>query len=459
VRRSLWLCSAVHSMCGQSMLPAEAPVRIDQLRVENFKGFSQRELTFHPEFNLVVGENGTGKTSVLDALSIAAGSWFLGLRGYDSRHIRPEDVRLQGNEAEATITWEQQFPCIVEARGVVREQPLNWRRTLNGPLGRTTYGEAREIKWLGEETERAVREGADVTLPLVSYYGTGRLWDVPREQSKVRKPAKSGPKSQRSRLAGYQNSVDPRLSVAALVQWIAQQSWLTFQQGGAEPSTFKAVQDALVRNVQGARQVKFDAKLGEVVVRFEDGRRQPFMNLSDGQRCMLALVGDIAQKAATLNPHLAERVLVETPGLVLIDELDLHLHPTWQRHVIEDLRTTFPRIQFICTTHSPFLIQSLRSGEELVMLDGQPTAQLADLSVEEIARGIQGVEDTSVSARYSEMKQVAKHYLEELEEAALAPTEKLARYKQNLAESIAPYADNPAFQAFLEMKRAARLGE
>jgi len=93
------------------------------------------------------------------------------------------------------------------------------------------------------------------------------------------------------------------------------------------------------------------------------------------------------------------------------------------------------------------------------MLDGQPTAQLSDLSVEEIARGIQGVSDTSVSRRYAEMKRVARDYLEMLEEAAVAPEEKLASYKQRLAEGIAPYADNPAFQAFLEMKRAAKLRE
>ncbi|GEM_PF-3154147 len=63
----------------------------------------------------------------------------------------------------------------------------------------------------------------------------------------------------------------------------------------------------------------------------------------------------------------------KTEGVVLIDELDLHLHPKWQRHVIEDLRTTFPKIQFIFTSHSPFLIQSLRSSEELIMLDGSIT--------------------------------------------------------------------------------------
>jgi predicted ATP-binding protein involved in virulence len=127
--------------------------------------------------------------------------------------------------------------------------------------------------------------------------------------------------------------------------------------------------------------------------------------------------------------------------------------------VIEDLRLTFPQIQFIGTTHSPFLVQSLRSGEELIVLDGQPPAQVADKPIEEIAEGVMGVENPQVSVRYDEMKDVARHYLETLEEAALAPEEKLEAYKEQLARAIAPYADNPAFQAFLEMKRAAKLGE
>lgn len=93
------------------------------------------------------------------------------------------------------------------------------------------------------------------------------------------------------------------------------------------------------------------------------------------------------------------------------------------------------------------------------MLDGQPTAQLGNMSLEEIAQGIMGVANPQVSRRYEEMTSAAKHYLETLEEAAKSPAEKLETFKERLAQTIAPYADNPAFQALLEMKRAARLGE
>ena len=93
------------------------------------------------------------------------------------------------------------------------------------------------------------------------------------------------------------------------------------------------------------------------------------------------------------------------------------------------------------------------------MLEGQPTASLGDLSIAAIAEGIQGVEDSSVSARYAAMKESAKTYLGLLEEARQASEESLCQYRDRLAETIAPFADNPAFQAFLELRRAVTLGE
>jgi predicted ATP-binding protein involved in virulence len=433
-------------------------MRIDSLLLENFKGFQRRELTFHPQFNLVVGENGTGKTSLLDALAVAVGSWFLGVSGVDTRHIYPYEVRLQGFPSEAGTNWEGQYPCFIEASGSISHERYLWRRSLNGPGGRTTCIGAAGIKKLAEQATRAVREGQSINLPLISYYGTGRLWLVPREQGQVKEPPSSLLTKQLSRLDGYKTSVDPRLSVSALTKWLARQSWLSFQQGGQESQSFQVVRRGLVQIIPGVEDLYFDANLGEVILRFANGDQQPFMNLSDGQRAMLAVVGDLAQKAATLNPHLGADVLSETEGVVMIDELDLHLHPTWQRHVIEDLRTTFPKIQFICTTHSPFLIQSLRSGEELLMLEGQPTAKLGDLSIAEIAEGIQGVPDTSVSARYAEMKDIAKNYLQLLEDTTLSPADKSDAFKDQLVDSISPFADNPAFQALLELQRVARLG-
>src|SRR4029077_15483251 len=116
-------------------------------------------------------------------------------------------------------------------------------------------------------------------------------------------------------------------------------------------------------------------------------------NLSSGQRMMLAMVADIAIKCVQLNSYLLSEnntddptiVLRGTPGIVLIDELDAHLHPKWQRHVVDDLKRTFPNIQFIATSHSPFIIQTLQEGE-LISLDNQPLIQFGNKGIEEIAR-------------------------------------------------------------------------
>ena len=86
------------------------------------------------------------------------------------------------------------------------------------------------------------------------------------------------------------------------------------------------------------------------------------------------MVADIARRACLLNPHLGGAVLEETPGIVLIDELDLHLHPKWQRRIIGDLRRTFPKIQFIATTHSPQLIGQVKP-DEILLLDAEETEE------------------------------------------------------------------------------------
>ncbi|MCE1185340.1 MAG: AAA family ATPase, partial [Rhodocyclales bacterium] len=375
----------------------------------------------------------------------------------DSRHIGTSEIRLTPVNFEGETRFESQYPTLIQASGHVLGEAISWERSVDTPGGKTRFMHASNVKALAAEADRKVRGGEAIILPLISYYGTGRLWQEPRAQSQIKNADKLVGQKDLSRFEGYRNSVDPRLSIRDLALWIARQSWIGYQQGRETPA-FQVVKRAIINCVEDAENLYFDPKRGEVIMVMQHGA-QPFFNLSDGQRCMLAMVGDIAQKAARLNPHLGAQVLHQTPGVVLIDELDLHLHPRWQRRIVDDLRQTFPSIQFICTTHSPFLIQSLRSGEELTMLDGQPTADLANMSVEDIAQGIMGVRNPQVSLRYETMKGAAKQYLQILDEAALAPEAKLAEFKERLAETIAPYADNPAFQAFLEMKRAARLGE
>lgn len=429
-------------------------MRIDRLTVRNFRCFGERTLDLMPSFNLLVGENATGKTAVLEALSVAMGSLFLGVRGYGERHLRRGDARLQVFTHGTETTFDAAYPVEVEAVGDVEGERIEWKRTLVTPTGRTTSIGAASIKRIGAALDTAVRAGQPVTLPLVAYYGTGRLWLQPRDRAS-RSPTDR--KATLSRLEGYRDAIDPRCSPRNLVRWIERQDYAAYQER-REPELYRTVKDAMVRMVEHATDLRFDARRQEVILFFDDRDPQPFDNLSDGQRNILALTGDIAVRMARLNPHLGDRTLGETPGVVLIDEIDLHMHPTWQRHLVEDLRTIFPRVQFVATSHSPFIIQTMREGETIILDKRQPVLNPGKLGIEEIAEDLMGVDNVEVSPRYLDMKDTAREYMATVEEVASA-SEPLPEFEERLAAQVAPFADNPAFQAFLEMERVARLGK
>jgi len=478
-------------------------MRLETLRLRNFRGYEDKKFLLHPEFNLIVGENGAGKTSFLEAAAIAIGSWLLGFQGHDSRSIRKQDVRVVREMVEKRYRELPQYPTSVEATGCLqlarmvrneetslveytpaadpakpnpREIAASWVRTLNSEGGRTTMTGASELKGLAQAMAQAVLQQEPRILPLIRYFGAGRLWETVRDSDKKalskhkgKQPAELAQDADdldramfdHERLSspfyGYRMSVDKRCNPDDLIRWMALERAIEMDEEATSPA-LRLVYQSIESMLPEAKSARYSVKLKTLVLNYDDGQIRTFGELSDGYRNVVAIAADLAIKAAMLNPQLAEKALEFTPGVVLIDELDLHLHPKWQRRIIEDLRRTFPKVQFICTTHSPFLIQSLRSGEELIVLDGQPTSDVGNMPIDDIARGIMGVSNTETSARYDGMKQVARHYLETLEEAADAPKDKLDAFLNRLAESIGPYASNPAFQAFLEMKRAVKLG-
>lgn len=430
-------------------------MKLNSLKLKNFRCYEERSFEFHPNVNLVVGRNAAGKTALLDAIAVATATWFIGFKkkNLDGKAISPSDATLKYSEQGEDASFVESWPVVVSATGYIKEQLVSWERSKASPTGNTRYGQATELITQAKLCDEKL--DSEINLPLIGYYGTMRLWQDPRA-SKAKINFEKGNKP--SRLDGYKHSVDPRIAVREMVNWFAKQEWRAFQQG-KEPVMLKIVRDAVLKCIDGATSLRFDANREELLLSIGKNAPQPFSILSDGQRCILALVADIAQKAALLNPHLGESVLKETSGIVLIDELDLHLHPFWQRQVIENLRGTFPEVQFIFTTHSPFLIQSLRDGGELLMLEGLPTAELGNKTIEDIAEGIMSAGHSNVSNRYMEMKGVAMKYLRTLDQAQVAPEAKLQEFKDRLANSLAPYADNPAYQAFLEMQRIAKLEE
>jgi predicted ATP-binding protein involved in virulence len=181
---------------------------------------------------------------------------------------------------------------------------------------------------------------------------------------------------------------------------------------------------------------------------------RPFNQLSDGQRRIAAIFCDLALRCASLNSQLGETCISDTPGIVTIDELDLHLHPSWQRSVVGDLRRVFPQIQFVVTSHSPFLLQAaFEHGQVVDMVSGK-FVQPGDTSIEDIAEGVMGVDQPQRGVRFLALKRTAAEYIRLLEAPASTP-EEVARIKAELDGHMAHFANDPASAAWLAQQREA----
>ena len=186
-----------------------------------------------------------------------------------------------------------------------------------------------------------------------------------------------------------------------------------------------------------------------------DGEKEKlqFRQLSDGYRNIIGMVADIAYRCIKLNPHLGENAVKETPGIVLIDELDLHLHPNWQRRIVEDLKNTFPGIQFVATTHSPFIIQSLKE-DELRNLDRKIVSQKdpKDIPINKIITDIMEVESIK-SDDFEKRYSVAKLELEKIEAARPDNNLTMDDYvavSKLLGSLLEEETDDAVYKAFLE---------
>jgi len=305
-----------------------------------------------------------------------------------------------------------------------------------------------------------------VSLPLLLYYGAGRLWDIHRRVA-TEKPG--------SQLDAYRYCLDPKSDHKAFEKWFKKLSYTELQKRQTLPA-LEAVKKAVLSCIPDATEFYHDTDLDQIVIKLKQEGLVPFNNLSDGYRNIVAMVADIAHRAARLNPHFETEAAQKTKGIVLIDEIDLHLHPKWQRRVVRDLQNAFPAMQFIATTHSPFILQSLEPGEVIDLNhDALPEAianvppdvaapgpadQYSNRSIEDIVEDVMGVEVPSRSERYQAMYQAAKEYYQLLQSAKEMPQEQIEPLKRKLDELSAPFSDNIAYHAFLEMERmAAGLGK
>ena len=132
--------------------------------------------------------------------------------------------------------------------------------------------------------------------------------------------------------------------------------------------------------------IYYDWKSKSILTLWHGGQVKTFEDLSDGERGIILLFADIVRRVALLNPHLGDRAALETDGVVLIDEVDAHLHPAWQQKIVPGLNKAFPKIQFITSTHSPFVVGEVKPSSLFILTEKgiQQPLQSYGLNNEEI---------------------------------------------------------------------------
>jgi predicted ATP-binding protein involved in virulence len=337
-------------------------MKLKNMHLSNFRCYEKLNITFNSSFNILLGINGTGKTAILEAIRIAIGSLFSELDKVENKISSPnitiDDVRLHNGEKQYEVRIDSSIE-VEEYLNPESYQNIEWSRFVRQLGGNTRYDNPKDIKTISEEIQSIIRKGEAKTIPLIAYYSTDRF----KKEKK-----NTGLSSDGSRLRGYYNALDSTTNTWFFLN-IYKTETLWELQHNKKSELLSAVNSAIIACVDDCKKIYHDIKEDQLTIQLSDDEIIPFHMLSDGVRNVLAMVMELAFRSYLLNPHLGGEAPLKTNGIVLIDEIDLHLHPEWQKKIVNDLTTAFPSIQFIVTTHAPLVVGSLKKGEIFCIKD------------------------------------------------------------------------------------------
>lgn len=363
-------------------------MKLKSLRLLNFRSFGDLPIQFDDRLTVFVGSNGSGKTSILDALALALAPVLTRLP-FEKRSkvpsIAPSDIRQTGDSLQAP------FSRITATAFTVGSDPISWDRTKLRDQSPSTKKEVphskKDLKELYSYVDiitDAHNQQRPYTLPVFAFYGTNRAVNVPHYRLQKRTSPRYF-----SRLAGLDEALETKSDFRRAVAWFdsleqrelreARDKGLT---GFVLPS-LEAVREAIKRTIPGIESPRIDSATGRFAVNTKDPTgtsiRLHLDQLSDGYQVVLGVVMDFALRLALAAPSEASaEEILDTEAILIIDEIDLHLHPTWQQRVIADFRAAFPRTQMIFTTHSPQVLTTIRKEHIRVLTHEKVTEETKD---------------------------------------------------------------------------------
>lgn len=423
-------------------------MKIEKIHLRNFRNFADAEFRFPAQFTVLIGENGRGKSSLLKGVRAAVGDLVdrLGVFRPDLL-INADDVR----RIDLAHRFVPQTPSEINVEGELETdgKQVNWWIASQSPG--STFSTASPVGEYAHnlrfQTDQQLQE---VDFPVLLYFSTARLW--------LERPAETELKTKGSKIIdGYAHCLDISRDKLTSLSWIKSNYYKSLKassKGGEANGQLEAVLEAVATCVPGWTALEWDEDSDDLAGLYASGDEAPGLlplrYLSDGLRTMAGMAAEIAYRCVILNGHHGRDAVRQSRGVVLIDELDMHLHPNWQRQVVGDLKRAFPNLQFVATTHSPFIVQALDSNE-LINLDEPTDLRPKDLSLEDVAEKVMGV-DGPFGIENEAKEALSAEYLKLLE----APND--ARREAALDEMEATISD-PVLRAMLRMERLAKMGD
>lgn len=349
---------------------------LKEVAIQNFRVIESNDIKFDKSFNLVIGNNGTGKTSVLEAISIGLGGFLAGMNDIKTIHFSKDDVRMIGKAlGDGSYDIKYKVPTNIFCRIEVNSgEEICWTRT------KSSYKSSRTTtpKNISHYASKLV-DNENSILPIICYQSAGRMWSQKRDKWQ------DVFKGNYSRSIGYTDCLATESNIKLLTNWCKKMEQIEWQQE-KKIVEYEAVKKAVgvfmaVLEKHDVNSTIFYDKRTSELVYSSNGEVIPVRLMSTGYRSLIGMVADIAYRMAVLNPNLREDIIKKTDGIVLIDEIDLHIHPKWQWSIVEALTKTFPSVQFIATTHSPIVIASCKDKNIISLFDADKTTDSIELSV------------------------------------------------------------------------------
>ncbi|MCO4311837.1 AAA family ATPase [Pectobacterium versatile] len=449
-------------------------VYLEDISLLEFRALNELTLNF-PEKNLTVlaGENGVGKSSVLDGLSYSL-SWLVNrilYKGGKGKEIERLDIRDDSTRGYSSIIIKLAINRFAKANLELCELHVGSSANKKSHLN--------EISKLGALYKFAGENDASFTLPIFAHYGVSRTIDISTKDLSTIDDVNL--LQINNRFEAYVNSFSGKADIKSFLKWfkrlddiekhrIVSSENLPTDDDLINKLAILAINDLNARKLLESLKSKekkneddstlweiskIKKTLNQVINVFMDGysdlsielepnlrltitkngHKLNILQLSQGEKSLIALLLDITRRMMVLNPHIDNPL--ESPGIIIIDELDLHLHPRWQRSIVSNFEYIFPNCQFIVSTHSPQVISEVRHGQ-VIMLDtnddgivyGYNPKQSYGLTSNEILNELMSENETQLK-RSSEVEYQINNIFDLIEEGKIEDAKELISYLED----------------------------